>query len=149
MIWRFRAGSQWRQMPAEFGPWQTLYDAFARWREAGVCAALMDAMIAEAARRGQADLSLVSVDSTSVRAHQDAAGMRLDPQVLAALEKAAAEEKGRQEPGKPPHWAMRSRSRPRLGGGCDAVAGPGSLPPRSGIRAGGALIWLRSLNPAA
>jgi transposase len=88
-------------MPGGFGPWQTVYDAFACWREAGVFSVLMDAMIAEAARRGQTDLSLVSVDSTSVRAHQDAAGMRVDPQVLDALEKAAAREKGRHQPDKP------------------------------------------------
>jgi hypothetical protein len=48
----------------------------------------------------QADVELVSVDSTSVRAHQDAAGMRMDPQVLDALEKAAAGEKGRHRPDK-------------------------------------------------
>jgi hypothetical protein len=41
------------------------------------------------------DLSLVSVDCTSVRAHQDSAGMRVDPVVLDALERAAAEGKGR------------------------------------------------------
>jgi transposase len=102
VIWRFRTGSQWREMPGEFGPWQTVYDAFARWRDAGVFGALMDTMITEAARRGQADLSLVSVDSTSVRAHQDAAGMRMDRAVLDALEKAAAEEKGRPQSDKPP-----------------------------------------------
>ena len=102
VVWRFRTGSQWREMPGEFGAWQTVYDAFARWRDAGVFGALMGAMIAEAARRGQVDLSLVSVDSTSVRAHQDAAGMRMDPAVLGALEKAAAEEKGRNTPDKPP-----------------------------------------------
>jgi hypothetical protein len=62
----------------------------------------MDAMISEAARRGQADVSLVSVDSTSVRAHHDAAGMRMDPQVLDALEKAAAGEKGQHRPDKRP-----------------------------------------------
>ena len=101
MIWRFRTGSQWREVPCEFGPWQTVYDAFTRWRDVGVFAALMDAMIGEAARRGQADLTLVSVDSTSVRAHQDAAGMRVDPQVLDALEKAAAREKGERRPDKP------------------------------------------------
>ena len=102
VIWRFRTGSQWREMPAEFGPWQTVYDAFSRWRDAGVFAALMDAMIAEAARRGQADVSLVSVDSTSVRAHHDAAGMRMDPQVLDALENAAAGERGQHRPDKRP-----------------------------------------------
>lgn len=95
VVWRFRTGGQWRKLPAQFGPWQSTYDAFARWRDAGVFTALHEAVIAEAARRGQVDLSLVSVDSTSVRAHQDAAGMRVDPAVLDALEKAAAEEKGR------------------------------------------------------
>lgn len=101
VIWRFRSGGQWREMPAEFGRWQTVYDAFARWRDAGVFAALMDGMIAEAARRGQVDLSLVSVDSTVARAHHDAAGMVVDSAVLAALEQAAVEEKGRSIPGKP------------------------------------------------
>jgi transposase len=101
VIWRFRTGGQWREMPAEFGAWQTVYDAFARWRAAGVFAALMDGMIAEAAGRGQADMSLVSVDSTVARAHHDAAGMVVDPVVMVALEQAAAEEKGRLIPGKP------------------------------------------------
>lgn len=101
VIWRFRTGSQWREMPEEFGAWQTVYDRFTQWRDAGVFAALMDGMIAESARRGQADLSLVSVDSTVARAHHDAAGMVVDPQVLAALEQAVAEEKGRPIPGKP------------------------------------------------
>jgi transposase len=103
VIWRFRTGGQWREMPGEFGRWQTVYDAFARWRDAGVFAALMDGMIAEAAARGQADLSLVSVDSTVARAHHDAAGMMVDPAVLAALTEAAAAEKGRSIPGKPNH----------------------------------------------
>ncbi len=102
VIWKFRSGGQWREMPTEFGAWQTVYDRFAQWRDAGVFAALMEAMITEAARRGQADMSLVSVDSTVARAHHDAAGMVVDPEVLAALEEAAAEEKGHRKPGKPP-----------------------------------------------
>lgn len=102
VIWKFRSGGQWREMPEEFGAWQTVYDRFAQWRDGGVFAALMEAMIAEAARRGQADMSLVSVDSTVARAHHDAAGMVVDPEVLAALEEAAAEKKGQQKPDKPP-----------------------------------------------
>jgi hypothetical protein len=38
------------------------------------------------------DLSLISVDSTTARAHHDAAGMHLGEDVITALEKAAAEE---------------------------------------------------------
>ncbi len=67
VIWRFRTGGQWREMPPEFGAWQTVYSRFAQWRNAGVFQALLEGMIAEAARRGQADLSLVSVDSTVAR----------------------------------------------------------------------------------
>ncbi|CAL9624699.1 hypothetical protein SUDANB6_05945 [Streptomyces sp. enrichment culture] len=92
VIWKFRSGGQWREMPQEFGPWSTVYDRFRQWRDAGVFQALMDAAIAEAARRGQVDLPLISIGSTTARAHHDAAGMRVDEDVLAALEKAVAEE---------------------------------------------------------
>src|ERR1039458_2390659 len=91
-------------MPEEFGAWQTVYDRFAQWRDVGVFAALMEGMIAEAARRGQADMSLVSVGSTVARAHHDAAGMVVEPEVLAALEGAAARGKGPRKPGKLPRW---------------------------------------------
>jgi transposase len=100
VIWWFRSGGQWREMPAEFGAWQTVYDRFTKWRDAGVFAALMDGMIAEAAARGHVDLSLVSVDSTVVRAHHDAAGMVVELQVLAALEQGASEEERRSIPGR-------------------------------------------------
>ncbi|MFD3416191.1 IS5 family transposase, partial [Streptomyces cyaneofuscatus] len=92
VIWRFRAGAQWREMPAEFGAWSTVHNRFRQWRDAGVFEALLEGLIAEAAKRGRVDLSLVSVDSTTARAHHDAAGMHLDPEVLAALEEAAEEE---------------------------------------------------------
>ncbi len=90
MIWRFRSSAQWREVPAEFGPWPTVYGRFRVWRDAGVFAALLEGVIAKAARRGDADLSLVSVDSTTVRAHHDAAGMPLDEEIMQALEEAAA-----------------------------------------------------------
>jgi len=98
VIWRFRTGGQWREMPQEFGAWSTVHNRFRQWRDAGVFEALLEGAIAEAAKRGEVDLSLVSVDSTTVRAHHDAAGMHLDPGTLADLEKAAEEaEKARQK----------------------------------------------------
>ncbi len=92
VIWKFRSGAQWREMPAEFGAWSTVHNRFRQWRDAGVFEALLEGLFAEAAKRGRVDLSLVSVDSTTVRAHHDAAGMQLDDQTLTALEKAAAEQ---------------------------------------------------------
>lgn len=98
VIWRFRSSAQWREMPSEFGPWATVYGRFRVWRDAGVFSALLEGMIAEAARRGQTDLSLVSVDSTTARAHHDAAGMHIGKDVMEALEEAAAEqERARQK----------------------------------------------------
>ena len=91
VIWRFRTGSQWREMPERFGAWQTVYNRFMRWRDAGVFEALLEEAIAEAARRDDIDMSLVGVDSTTTRAHHDAAGMRVSEQTLAALEEAASQ----------------------------------------------------------
>jgi transposase len=98
VIWRFRTGGQWREMPQEFGAWSTVHNRFRQWRDAGVFEAMLEGLIAEAARLGEVDLTLVSVDSTTARAHHDAAGMHLSPDVITALEKAAAEEeKARQK----------------------------------------------------
>ena len=100
VMWRFRAGSPWRDLPVEYGPWSTVYDRFRLWAVGGVFERLMQAMIAEAAARGQVDLSLVSVDSTTARAHHRAAGMALDPELMQALEQAAEQERGMHQRGK-------------------------------------------------
>jgi transposase len=92
VIWRFKTGGQWRKMPTEFGAWSTVHNRFRQWRDTGVFETLLEGLIAEAAKRGEVDLSLVSIDSTTARAHHDAAGMHLDEDVITALEKAAAEE---------------------------------------------------------
>lgn len=99
VIWRFRCSAQWREMPSEFGPWPTVYGRFRVWRDAGVFTALLEGLIAQAAREGTADLSLVSVDSTSVRAHHDAAGMLVDEEIMEALEEAAREQEETRQKG--------------------------------------------------
>ncbi len=123
VIWRFRTGSQWREMPERFGAWQTVYNRFMRWRDAGVFQTLLDEAIAEAARRDEIDMSLVSVDSTTARAHHDAAGMRVSEQTLAALEEAASQ-KGEHRRDKAGRTAKAIRSGPNAGASaCDG--GPG------------------------
>lgn len=116
VIWRFRTSSQWREMPVEFGPWPTVYGRFRVWRDAGVFPALLEGVIAEAARRGQTDLSLVSVDSTTARAHHDAAGMHIGKEVMDALEEAAAEQERAGQKGRPARTERTGRKgRPRAG----------------------------------
>lgn len=36
MLWVMHAGTSWRQMPREFGPWQTIYSRFQRWKREGL-----------------------------------------------------------------------------------------------------------------
>lgn len=126
VTWRFRSSAQWREMPAGFGPWPTVYRRFRIWRGAGVFSALLKGMIAEAARRGQPDLSLVSVDSTTARAHHDAAGMHIGKDVMDALEEAAAEQERARQKG-----AARRNSTARTAGTTptttsDGVSGDGA-----------------------
>jgi transposase len=123
VIWRFRTGSQWREMPERFGAWQTVYNRFMRWRDAGVFQSLLEGVIAEAAHRGEVDMSLVSVDSTTARAHHDAAGMRISEEILTALEEAASQK------GERPRYTMGQTAKAtRSGPSGDASAaggGPG------------------------
>lgn len=125
VMWRFRTGSPWRDLPEEFGPWQSAYDRFRIWVAKGVFQHLMEAVIAEAASRGQVDLGLVSVDSATARAHHHAAGMALDPVQLEALEKAVEEEKGLQQRGIPPRKTVRTIRPGPSGGSADDGTEPG------------------------
>jgi transposase len=94
VMWRLRTGSAWRDVPERYGPWSTVARKFREWALAGVFQNLMDGLIAEAAARGQVDLTLVCVDSTVARARRDAAGMAVSGEVLDALEAAFTEGKG-------------------------------------------------------
>ncbi|GAA2062988.1 hypothetical protein GCM10009839_87810 [Catenulispora yoronensis] len=113
VLWRFRTGSGWRDVPERYGSWSTLYDRFNAWSRAGVFQALMDSLIAEAASRGQVGLELVSVDSTIVRAHHESAGLAIAGETLDALEQALTEEKGAPLDDQPPVWRV-VRRRPQL-----------------------------------
>jgi hypothetical protein len=106
---RFR---QWREMPRESGAWSTVRNRFRQWRDAGVFEALLNGLIAEAAKRGEADLPLVGIDSTTAWAHHDAAGMHLGQDVVTVLEKAAAQEEKARSKGAPPKNETGTTPRP-------------------------------------
>ena len=78
VAWRYRTGSPWRDLPAEFGPFQTIWKRHDRWSRDGTWERLVAAAQADADAAGELDW-LVSVDSTVVRAHQHAAGARRRP----------------------------------------------------------------------
>ncbi|MFC4470634.1 IS5 family transposase [Streptomyces xiangluensis] len=75
--WRVRTGAPWRDLPCEYGPWQTVYGLFRRWQRQGVWARLLTLLQARADAAGLVTCE-VNIDSTICRAHQHAAGARRD-----------------------------------------------------------------------
>jgi transposase len=75
IFWNLCTGAPWRDLPAErFGPWQTVYDHFSKWRKRGVYAAIIDALQLKLDDRGKIDWELWCVDGAAVRASRAAAG---------------------------------------------------------------------------
>ena len=72
IIYRLRTGVPWRDLPAEFGPWQTAWARHARFSTDGTWDRLLTALQAAADAAGELDWT-VSVDSTAVRVHQHGA----------------------------------------------------------------------------
>lgn len=65
-------------MPERYGPYQTIYDRFVRWRRDGT----WDRLLAHAQTKADAMGAVVwevSIDSSVIRAHQHAAGARTRP----------------------------------------------------------------------
>lgn len=75
IVWKFRTGAAWRDVPDRYGPWATLHTRFRRWAADGTFGRMLRAAQAKADAAGDIEW-LVSVDSTIVRAHQRAAGAR-------------------------------------------------------------------------
>ena len=75
ILWKLRTGAPWRDVPTRYGPWKTCYERVVRWRRDGT----WDRLLAHAQTKADAGGELiweVSIDSTTVRAHQHAAGAR-------------------------------------------------------------------------
>jgi transposase len=84
VFWIARTGSQWRDLPEFFGKWSSVYKQFRRWTLSGLWDLLLEALN----DTGEGQPSVQMIDSTTIRAHQHAAGAKggLRAKVLAARE---------------------------------------------------------------
>jgi transposase len=71
IIYRYRCGIPWRDLPAIYGPWQTVWRWHRRMARDGVWDQIQTRLAAQADAAGLLDWSC-SVDSTIARAHQHA-----------------------------------------------------------------------------
>lgn len=68
-----RTRAPWRDLPTEYGPWQTVYGLFRHWQRDGTWPVLLTGLQARADAAGLITWE-INVDSTICRAHQHAAG---------------------------------------------------------------------------
>jgi transposase len=73
-FWILGTGAPWRDLPDRFGPWQTVYDHFWKWRKNGVFTTIVEALQVKLDKQGLIDWELWCVDGASVRAARAAAG---------------------------------------------------------------------------
>lgn len=70
VLYILATGCPWRDLPAEFGPWNSVFKRFSNWCRLGIWDSIMKAL------NEQPDEEVAMLDSTIMRAHQHAAGAK-------------------------------------------------------------------------
>lgn len=70
VLWLVRAGAPWRDLPAEFGAWNSVWRRFHRWSRKGVFERIFNEM------SGEPDFEYAIIDGTIVRVHQHGTGAK-------------------------------------------------------------------------
>lgn len=78
IVWKYRTGAPWRDLPERYGPWQTAWKRHATWSRDGTWQRVWEGLQARADAAGELDW-LVAVDSSLVRVHQHAATLPREP----------------------------------------------------------------------
>jgi len=68
VLYRYRTGIPWRDLPQRFGDWKNTHRRFSRWSNTGVWQKIFEHLAVDA------DNEYAMIDSTIVRAHQHSAG---------------------------------------------------------------------------
>src|SRR5258708_15806692 len=66
VFWLMRTGAPWRDLPEEFGNWNSIFRQFRRWADSGVWDVILEAL----AGSGLCDAALQMIDATVDRAQR-------------------------------------------------------------------------------
>jgi transposase len=70
ILWIARTGSPWRDLPASFGKWNTVFTRYSDWVRADVFRRLFEAV------SGDPDMEFAMVDGTIVKVHRHGQGAK-------------------------------------------------------------------------
>jgi transposase len=85
ILWRLHTGVPWRDIPERYGPWQTIYRRFRRWRRDGTWARILTYLMEDLEGQGRLGHDLWLVDATIVRASRAAGGARKNPREVPTI----------------------------------------------------------------
>ncbi len=74
ILWILRTGSPWRDLPEEFGPWQSAWRLFDQWNGNGTLDSVLKKLQSAFVDMGEIDNDFWCVDGTIVRAARCASG---------------------------------------------------------------------------
>lgn len=76
ILWAPSDGGRWRNLPAEFGPWQTVYDRFRKWCRTGLWGKILRHLQARKMNSDEIDWGLFCIDGSVIRAPSQRPGRR-------------------------------------------------------------------------
>jgi transposase len=79
ILWHLHTGAPWPDTPERYGPWQTVYDRFNRWRRDGTWAKILGALLFHLDDAGLIERDLWCVVASVIRASRAAAGAKKNP----------------------------------------------------------------------
>ena len=84
LLWRVRTGSPWRDLPSDFGNWNSTFQRFRRWAKQGVFERLFEVLSEEP------DFEYALIDGTIVSVHQKASGAKGGLKIRPSADRRAA-----------------------------------------------------------
>jgi transposase len=84
IVHMLRSGARWRDCPAAYGPYTTVYNRFNRWSRQGVWQAIFTALTGSSGMVGS-----MAIDATHIKVHRSAGGAKGGPSATRSAARAA------------------------------------------------------------